>query len=258
MKKFMTLAMAAVLSAACMTGMALSVDGAQENKAAVYLVPGTWYDFESKETKNNTVAGLTALTEEEKAALHLEAQPNVYRAGAEGETLPVPVTEKTDAEGEPFVFQGWWYIRNASVTYTETVPAASENLYLYADFRAALSQRSEPKDPPEQIGGGEKNFLLVTHEDGSQDVVPLLVSGTDVWNVYDMGYGSKVQFFNEYFSLRKNDRIKVYLTDISDSEKHDDKPVPYPKPNVGPTYKYFSFTLESSGSNKTSDYLFAI
>ncbi len=270
MKKILTVALATIMTAACVGGLSVSAAAAQtasENSsvaapaaaeaAQTYLVPGSWYDGKTKETKYNTVSGLTALTEAEKEALHLEKEPNIYRAGAAGSELPEPVTEKTDAEGKPFVFQGWWYIEDASVTYTETVPETDGILYLYADFRAAASQRHDPVTPPEQVGGGEKNFLLITHEDGSEDVVPLLVSGTDVWNVYDMGYGSKVQFFNEYFTLKKNDRIKVYLTDIGTSDRHDDEPFVYPKPTVGPGYKYFSFSLESSGSNSTSDYLFA-
>ncbi len=261
MKKVLSIAMATALAATCTAGLVIGVSAEGDvpapaaETAQVYLVPGSWYDAAAKTTKYNTVEGLTALTAEEKTALNLEEAPNVYKAGAAGTELPEPSTEKKDKDGEPFVFQGWWYIVDASVTYTDTVPEAKSDLYLYADFRAALSQRHEPAAPTEQVGGGEKNFMLITHEDDTQDVVPLLVSGTDVWNVYDMGYGSKVQFFNEYFTLRKNDRIKVYLTDISDGAKHDDKPVPYPKPH--PTYGYFSYTLETSGNNRTSDYLFA-
>ncbi len=261
MKKLLSIAMATALAVTCTAGIAVGTAAAEEmpapaaETAQVYLVPGSWYDADAKQTKYNTVEGATALSAEEKTALNFSEAQTVYKAGAAGTTLPTPATTHTDAEGEPFVFQGWWYIQAATVTYTETVPSVKEDLYLYADFRAALSQRHEPAAPTEQVGGGEKNFMLITHEDDTQDVVPLLVSGTDVWNVYDMGYGSKVQFFNEYFTLKKNDRIKVYLTDISDGAKHDDVPVPYPKPH--PTYGYFSYTLETSGNNRTSDYLFA-
>ncbi len=262
MKKLLSIAMATALVATCATAAigASAAEGAApapaQETAQVYLVPGSWYDAASKETKYNTVEGLTALTTEEKQALHLEEGPNVYKAGAAGTELPDPVTEKKDKEGEPFVFQGWWYIENATVTYAETVPEVKEDLYLYADFRAALSQRHEPAAPTEQVGGGEKNFMLITHEDGTEDIVPLLVSGTDAWAVDDMGYGTPVQFFNEYFTLRKNDRIKVYLTNI-DPENGDKEPVAYPKPLVGPSYKYFPNMLEASGSNRTSNYLFA-
>ncbi len=260
MKKLLSIAMATALFAGCTAGIALSVTAedapAATPAAQVYLIPGSWYDAAAKETKYNTVEGATALSAKEKGELHLEAEPNVYKAGAVGEQLPTPVTEKTDKEGEPFVFQGWWYIVNASVTYTDVVPETEQPLYLYADFRAALSQRHEPAAPTEQVGGGEKNFMLVTHEDDTQEVIPLLVSGTDAWAVDDMGYGTPVQFFNEYFTLRKNDRIKVYLTNV-DPENGDAKPVAYPKPLVGPTYKYFPNALEASGSNRTSNYLFA-
>ena len=263
MKKLLSIAMATALAVTCTAGIAVGTAVAKEatpapaaETAQVYLVPGSWYDAAAKETKYNTVAGLTALTAEEKAALNLEEGPNVYKAGAAGTELPAPATEHTDAQGAPFVFQGWWYIEKATVTYTETVPSVKEDLYLYADFRAALSQRHEPAAPTEQVGGGEKNFMLITHEDDTQDIVPLLVSGTDAWAVDDMGYGTPVQFFNEYFTLRKNDRIKVYLTNI-DPEEGDKEPVAYPKPLVGPSYKYFPNMLEASGSNRTSNYLFA-
>lgn len=262
MKKLLSIAMATALAVTCTAGIAAGTAAAEvtpapaAETAQVYLVPGSWYDAAAKTTKYNTVEGATALSADEKTALHLEAAPNVYKAGAAGTTLPTPATTHTDAEGEPFVFQGWWYIEDATVTYTETVPSVKEDLYLYADFRAALSQRHEPAAPTEQGGGGEKNFMLVTHEDDTTDVVPLLVSGTDAWAVDDMGYGTPVQFFNEYFTLRKNDRIKVYLTNV-DPENGDAEPVAYPKLLVGPSYKYFPNALEASGSNRTSNYLFA-
>ena len=257
MKKLLSIAMATALVATCAAGVAVGA-AALENAPApaaetaqVYLVPGSWYDTEAKETKYNTVAGATALSSEEKTALKLEEEPNVYKAGAAGTELPTPATEHTDAEGEPFVFQGWWYIVNASVTYTEVVPEAKEDLYHYADFRAAFSQRHEPAAPPEQIGQGDKNFMEVTHEDGTVDYLPLLVSGTDQSGKQEMGYGTPVQFFNEYFELRHNDRIKVYLTDIS--EDSDGKPAAYPKRSSSGFV--VTFEANGSGTNRTANYL---
>ena len=260
MKKILTVAIATMLSAACVTGIAVSasaVTNAPEaapaaETAHVYLLPGTWYDAAEKETRYNTVTGATALTAEEKAALHLEADPNVYKAGEAGSKLPAPATEKKDAEGQPFVFQGWWYIEKASVTYTETVPEAKENLYLYADFRAEASQRHDPVAPPEQVGAGDKNFMEVIHEDGTTEYLPLLVSGSDSPNITQMGYGVYVQFSNEYFALRRNDRLSFYLTDIG--EGGDEEPTCYPKPKESGS---FSVSLESNGSgtNRSSDYL---
>ena len=253
MKKIITVAMATMLSAACVTGIAVSASAASgaptapaAETAQVYLVPGTWYDTEERVTKSNTVGGATALTSAQKQALHLEDEINVYQAGAAGTQLPKPATEKTDAEGKPFVFQGWWYIEDATVTYTETVPEVTSTLYLYADFRAEVSQRHDPVAPPEQVGAVDKNFMEVMHDDGTTEYIPLLVSGSDSSNV-------NVQFFNEYFELRRNDRISVYLTDIS--EGGDEEPTCYPKP-YGTSGSFYS-TLESNGAgtNRSSDYL---
>lgn len=257
MKKILTVAIATMLSAACMTGAVVGAGAAgapapAAETAQVYLMPGTWYDATEKETKYNTVEGLTALNAEEKTALHLEEEENVYKAGAAGTALPAPKTEKKDAASKPFVFQGWWYIVDATVTYTETVPQASGTLYLYADFRAEASLRHDPVAPPEQVGAGDKNFMEVLHADGTTEYLPLLVSGSDSPNITQMGYGVYVQFFNEYFELRRNDRVSVYLTDIG--EGGDEEPACYPKPSSSGS---FSVSLESNGSgtNRSSDYL---
>ncbi len=259
MKKILTVAIATMLSAACVTGAAVSAAATADAPAApaaetaqVYLMPGSWYDGTAAETKYNTVEGLTALNAAEKEALHLEAEENVYKAGAAGSVLPTPKTEKKDASSKPFVFQGWWYIVDATVTYTETVPEANGDLYLYADFRAEASQRHDPVAPPETIGAGDKNFMEVLHADGTTEYLPLLVSGSDSPNITQMGYGVYVQFFNEYFELRHNDRLSVYLTDIS--EGGDEEPACYPKPSSSGS---FSVSLETNGSgtNRSSDYL---
>ncbi len=256
MKKLLSIAMATALVATCATGVAVGAAAIEAAPAAetaqVYLVPGSWYDAEEKETRYNTVEGATALTAEEKAGLNFAEAQTVYKAGAAGTELPTPETEHTDAEGAPFVFQGWWYIVNASVTYTETVPETREALYLYADFRAALSQRHEPAAPSAQVGQGDKNFMEVTHDDGTKEYLPLLVSGTDQSGKSEMGYGTPVQFSNEYFELRHNDRIKVYLTNISE-EGGDEEPTAYPKRSS--SGYVVTFEANGSGTNKTANYL---
>ena len=94
--------------------------------------------------------------------------------------------------------------------------------------------------------------MEVTHDDGTVDYLPLLVSGTDQNGKSEMGYGTPVQFFNEYFELRHNDRIKVYLTNISE-EGGDEQPAAYPKRSTSG----FVVTFESNGNktNVTANYL---
>ena len=251
--------MATVLAATCTAGIAAGAAAAEvtpapaSETAQVYLMPGTWYDAAAQKTKKNSVEGLTALNADEKETLHLEEEANVYKAGAAGTTLPVPKTDKKDAKGAAFVFQGWWYIKDAAVTYTETVPEVTATTYLYADFRAKLSQRHDPVAPSETVGVGDKNFMEVMHEDGTTDYFPLLVSGSDSPDITMMGYGVYVQFSNDYFELRRNDRISVYLTDVSE-EGGDEEPTCYPKPDEDGE---FNRTLEANGSltNRSLDYL---
>lgn len=233
MKKIITIAATASLIAACVTGAALSgtaaeLPSSETESVQVYLVPGA----------GNT---LTGLEKADSDALNMEG--DVYVAGKAGSTLPTPATTKTDGKGNAFTFNGWWYIVDATVTYTETVPEVTETTYLYADFRADLSQRKDPVAPQGGEAQEDKNYLIITHADGTEDKIPLLVSGTDVADAMDAGYGNPVQFFNEWFTLQKGDLIKVYVTGIYEG----DDPVWAPKDG--------GVTFEGGGKSVSSDWV---
>lgn len=208
----------AIGTTAGMTAMAAAESGAPtapvssqtpapiaETKAAaqVYLVPGV----------GNSLEG-TPLTAEETAALQMEGE--VFKAGAAGSALPTPTTTKTDRTGAPFAFNGWWYIKDATVTYVDVVPAEEEITYLYADFRAALSQHSDPVAP----SGGTatstpEHYMLVTRaETGEQEMIPLRVSGSDVSNADKATYGGPVQWYNEWFVLYPGDVVSYWFTGL--------------------------------------------
>ncbi len=182
-----------------------SVSPIAESRAAaqVYLVPGV----------GNSLNG-TPLTAEETAALNMEGE--VFKAGAAGTALPTPTTTKTDRTNQPFVFNGWWTIVDATVTYFETVPAVEENTYLYADFRAALSQHKDPIAPSGGAGTSTpEHYMLVTRAaTGKQEMIPLHVSGTEVSNAVQAGYGKPVQWYNEWFVMEPGDTVSYWFSGV--------------------------------------------
>lgn len=260
MKKILSIALATAITATGVAGMAVGAfaePAPAAAEAAVYLCPGSWYDAAEKEQKYNTVSGATALTEQQKTALHLETEQTYYKAGAAGTALPTPTTEKKDATGAALAFRGWWYIVDATVTYTETVPEVETTTYLYADFRAALSMPSDPSTPPPAASVQEQNYMKIIHKDGTEETLPLLVSGTSEWYAGTMGYPTPVQFSNEYFVLEPGDRLQVFLTCIAGEDK-DEEPVSYPKPyrsnpDAAPIYH---IKWEAGANSNTSMWLY--
>lgn len=220
MKKILILGMAALLGLTCVGGLSATAaaEGTSETEktSQVYLVPGSYYD-EDGAKQQNTVENATALSEDECSALHMEG--NVYKAGEKGSVLP-----KAQTENYGIVFNGWWYIVDAEIVYTDTVPAVTEDTYLYADFRADLSQHQDPVAPKGEVKQEYKHYLLITHTDGTSEKVQLYVSGTDYADKDDAGYGSPVQFYNEWFELRPGDLVQIYVTGIIE----DDKPTCMP------------------------------
>ena len=235
--------MAALLGFTCVGGLSATAaaEGISETQTAqVYLVPGSYYD-EDGEKQQNTVENATALSEDECSALHMEG--NVYKAGEKGSVLP-----KAQTENYGIVFNGWWYIVDAEIVYTDTVPAVTEDTYLYADFRADLSQHQDPIAPKGEVKQEYKHYLLITHTDGTSEKVQLYVSGTDYAGMDDAGYGAPVQFYNEYFTLKKGDLIQIFLSGIVD----DDEPTCMP---VHDSTQASCVSFEASGTSKTADYV---
>ena len=213
-----------------------SVATIAETKAAaqVYLVPG----------EGNSLEG-TPLTAEETAALHMEGK--VYKAGAAGSALPTPTTTKTDRTGASFAFNGWWYIKDATVTYVDVVPAEDEITYLYADFRAALSQHSDPVAPAGDTATStpEHYMRVVRAETGEVELIPLHVSGTDVSNAVHAKYTGPVQWYNEWFVLYPGDVVSYWFTGIYGST-----PMYGPRPRHTP--QSCDILLNSSGQYGTT------
>ena len=179
---------------------------AAETAAAVYLMPGSYYAEGEKVW--NTVEGLTALSATDRDALHLEG--NVYKAGGEGSTLPEAKTTR-----ENVTFNGWWYIKDAVVTYTEVVPEVKATTYLYADFRADLSQHRDPVEPSGKNNDVESYMEIYRSATGKTEKVVLFVSGTDVPNaVGSSTYGGPVQFYNEWFTVSPGDVITIYVSGV--------------------------------------------
>ncbi len=211
-----------------------------ETKAApqVYLVPG----------EGNSLEG-TPLTAEETKKLNMEGA--VYKAGATGSQLPTPTTTKKDKSNTPFTFNGWWTIVDATVTYFTAVPEVEEDTYLYADFRAALSQHREPVAP--SAGSGQvtySNYMKITRaETDTIEYVPLYVSGSDVPNAVQAGLGKPVQWYNEWFTLAPGDLISFYVSGVYGGQ-------PVAAPRVAGGMNQCQMTLESSGQyGKTAMYL---
>ncbi len=249
--KILSIALSLTLAAGMTTGIALTASAAggkksdvpapiAETKAAgqVYLVPG----------EGNTLEG-TKLSESELSALHLEG--DVYKAGAVGTQLPTPTTTKKDKSNNPFTFNGWWTVVDATVTYFTTVPEVEETTYLYADFRAALSQHQDPVAP--SAGSGQvsyANYMKVTRaETDTVEYIPLYVSGSDVPNAVHGGYSGPVQWYNEWFTLAPGDLISFYISGVYGGQ-------PIAAPRVAGGMNQCQLTMESSGQyGKTAQYL---
>ncbi len=241
MKKFLTVAVSAVLAFGCIAGAGYSESRAEAagsaEEHAVYLVPGSYTDQKTGQTVYNTVDGATKLTDEESEAI---STPNVYRF--DGEALPDPVTTR-----EGVAFNGWWTIEDAEIVYHETAPETDKTVYLYADWRAELSQPKDPIIPDEGEEVAYAHYMEITRAlTGKKEKVQLFVSGTDVPNAVQAGYGGPVQFYNEWFELSEGDDVRFYISRV-----YGNLPALAPQ-GVAGTRK---ITLENSGTSSTASNL---
>ena len=212
---------------------------AQEGTASagkVYLVPGIYYDAGVSGAKayNTIDVGAEKLTAEQEAEIFVE---NVYLAGETGSLLPEPSSDRPD-----WSFRGWWYTLDAEVAYTETVPeTGAEDIFLYADWRNDFSLPSEPVPPAPEEEIQMRNYMRITHSDGTVEQIELFESVPDALNAY-----KKVQFYNEYFMLRPNDVVEFWVSGI-----YGDEAKRAPQPVVG----LFSIQLENTAYSSTVRYL---
>lgn len=211
---------------------------ATETQAAVYLVPG----------EGGSVANAAKLSDGERQALFLET--DAYLAGNAGAALPAATTTRTGADGAVLAFNGWWTIVDATVTYYETVPEVKEPTFLYADFRADLSQRKDPVNPPADAEVAVEHYLKIHRAATDKDeIVGLFVSATDVPNAVQAGYGGPVQFYNEWFELAPGDTMEVYVSGVYAPAAGG--------PKIAPQERNFKLgvDLEYNSVNRTGDYL---
>ena len=212
---------------------------AQEGTASagkVYLVPGIYYDagVSGGKAYNTIDVGAEKLTAEQEAEIFVE---NVYLAGETGSLLPEPSSDRPD-----WSFRGWWYTLDAEVAYTETVPeTGAEDIFLYADWRNDFSLPSEPVPPAPEEEIQMRNYMRITHSDGTVEQIELFESVPDALNAY-----KKVQFYNEYFMLRPNDVVEFWVSGI-----YGDEAKRAPQPVVG----LFSIQLENMAYSSTVRYL---
>ena len=156
MKKILALILVNVLAlcgTGAMTASATTVDNAAPQPVAeitaeqpsLYLVPGT-YTLDGQKVSNTVSgSGVKQLTAAECEDIFTE---NAYLCTAQkGASLPIPSSTRKDKNGNAYSFNGWWTIVDATVTYFDKVPQISETTYLYADWRADLSQRMDPIIP---------------------------------------------------------------------------------------------------------------
>lgn len=249
MKKILALALTSILllGGAGVSASAAAPVRAQADSGKIYLVPGT-YSADGTKAENTVASGADKLG---KAACDKINTENAYLCTlAEGEELPDPASTRTDKQGNPYAFNGWWSIVDATVTYFEKVPAASETMFLYADWRADLSQRKDPVAPDEGDVVLPKHYMSIKRAATEKtEVVTLNIAGTDVPNAYDLGYGAPVQIYNDWFELNTGDEITVFTVGINSSEEPEQAPVLISGKKT--------ITLEKSAAenNDTADYL---
>ncbi len=173
----------------------------------LYLVPGTYMSGGVK-VENTVTSGATKLTSDECEEILTD---NAYLCNlSAGDSLPVPTSERVDKNGVPYKFNGWWSIVDAIVTYFDKVPELSETTYLYADWRAELSQRKDPIVPDESNVAVPAHYLSIKRAaTGKEETITLRVSGTDETSADTLGYYKPVQLYNDWFELNPGDVIKV-------------------------------------------------
>ncbi|MDE7158898.1 MAG: hypothetical protein K2N74_04910 [Clostridiales bacterium] len=181
----------------------------------LYLIPGT-YTADGQKVENTIPSGAEKLDEEQCGAIFNE---NAYLCTLSvGAALPVPASERVDKDGNKYSFNGWWSIVDATVTYFDKVPAISETTYLYADWRADLSQRKDPVAPADSTTVQPLHYMSIKRaKTGEVEKVVLRISGTDVTNAEKLGYDRPVQLYNGWFELNPGDEITVYAAGLGDS-----------------------------------------
>lgn len=252
MKKILALTLTGMLALGGGGAVIASAQPAPENlpaaqesvaeKGKLYLVPGTYIADGIK--VENTVDGAQKLAAEECDAIFTE---NAYVCTlAEGAALPAPASER-----EGYSFNGWWTISDATVTYFDKVPALTETTFLYADWRADLSQRKDPIEPNETTTVKPQHYMSITRAaTGETEIITMRVSGAVEPTAVALGYGRPVQLYNGWFELCPGDKISVYTVGLGEEAEAQLAPLDVTGRKI---------TLENSGdgANVTGSYITA-
>lgn len=216
----------------------------------LYLVPGTYVSGGGR-IENTVPSGARKLTGDECDEVFTE---NAYICElAEGAALPVPASSRTDKDGNAYAFNGWWTIVDATVTYFDKVPALTETTFLYADWRADLSQRKDPVIPDSGVEIEPNHYMTVKRAaTGDTEKITLRKAFTNMTSAENLGYQFAVELVAEGFELSPGDVITVYTTGLTNDEKAVITP-------ILDANEQREIQLEASGddSNDTNDYLTA-
>ena len=263
MKKILALTLSGILVLGG-SGIAIAASATEEGSAApeiqaestantqsnLYLVPGV-YTADGEKKLNGIDSGATKLTDEQCEEIFTE---NAYLCTlTKGAALPVPTSERKDKDGVAYSFNGWWTIVDATVTYFETVPEITETTYLYADWRADLSQRKDPVAPEEGMIVEPNHYIMLKHSDGTEQKVTLIRGFTNLSTAETLGYGFAAELKIEGLTLNPGDTFMVYTTGLVNSDKAELSPV------CDGTFTRWTIDLEASSEkdNDTKTYLSA-
>ena len=254
MKKFLALTLICLLllgTTGVVIATALPSDGTDAKATAssqtLYLVPGTYMSGGVK-VANTISSGATKLSQEDCDAIYTD---NAYLCDlAVGATLPIPTSERVDKEGNPYTFNGWWAIVDATITYFDKVPAETVTKFLYADWRADLSQRRDPIDPDDEEAE-TFHYMEVQRATGETDKIILRAGPTDMLNAEQLGYGYAVQLYAYKFELRPGDKITVYTIGLLAG----DEPKVAPIAQSSSDHREISLESSTQNGNVTANYL---
>lgn len=243
---------AAVATAATAEPCNVQAEQPASAQGNLYLVPGTYISGGKKKMNTITASGVRKLTDVECNELYTE---NAYICSrAKGEKLPKPKSTRKDKDGNDYSFNGWWAIVDATVTYFDVVPDVTESIYLYADWRADLSQRKDPVKPEEGDKVEPNHYMVLKHADNTEERITLLRGFTNLSTAETLGYAFAAELKVEGLELKPGDSFMVYTTGlVKDSNKAELSPI------GGAIDQMWSIDLEKSGEkeNDTADYLSA-
>ena len=224
MKKILALVLTCLLLVGSIGIVAFATtanDGAQPVAAAankLYLVPGTYMSGSTKVANTVSGNGVRKLTQAECDEIFTE---NAYECTlAVGAMLPTPSSTRTDSNNKKFTFNGWWAIVEATVTYFDRVPSASSGItFLYADWRADLSQRKDPVAPGGVTVTGKVHYLTITRAADKQTEKITLHRGIPGYapNAEKLGYNDASEL-STTITLNVGDVITVYTTGLVSGE----------------------------------------